>query len=97
MNELDRMTRITGYMVVTIIFMAIGGLFIPNDQTKVIPKPVIEEISYDTSYSYEPIDIEPTPTPTKSVYYPKSYSHTNLVDEDLFDDEDDLESYYEEE
>ena len=103
MNELDRMTRIAGYMVATIFVMAIGGLFIPNDQTKVTPKPVVEEISYDASYEYESvytdINIEPnpTPSPTKSIYYPKSYGDDNHVDYDLFDDEDDIESYYEEE
>ena len=103
MNELDRMTRIAGYMVVTIIFMAIGGLFIPNDQTKVTPKSVVEEISYDASYQYESvytdINIEPSPTPspTKSIYYPKTYGNGGYVDYDLFDDEDDIESYYEEE
>ena len=101
MNELDRMTRIAGYMVVTILVMAIGGLFIPNDQTTVIPKPVVEEISYEVSYSYEPIKVEPsptpTPTPTKSIYYPDSYGDESHVDYDLFDDEDDIESYYEEE
>jgi hypothetical protein len=104
MNELDRMTRIAGYMVLTILVMAIGGLFIPNDQTKVIPKPVVEEISYEVSYSYEPIKVEssPTPSPTKSIYYPNSYGDdcsgdSCFVDYDLFDDEDDIESYYEEE
>ena len=103
MNELDRMTRITGYMVVTILLMAMGGLFITNDQTKVIPKPVVEEISYDALYQYESvytdINIEPSPTPspTKRIYYPNSYGDENHVDYDLFDDEDDIESYYEEE
>ena len=97
MNELDRMTRIAKYMVVTILVMAIGGLFIPNEQPKVIPKPVVKEISYDRSYSYEPIEVEPTPSPTKSVYYPKTYGNFDLVDEDRFLDEDDLESYYEDE
>ena len=97
MNELDRMTRIAGYMVVTILVMAIGGLFIPNDQTKVIPKPVVEKISHEVSYSYEPIEVEPTPSPTKSIYYPDSYGDGGHVDYDLFDDEDDIESYYEEE
>ena len=101
MNELDRMTRIAGYMVVTLSVMAIGGLFIPNDQTKVISKPVVEEISYEVSYSYESIEVEPSPTPTpsptKSIYYPDSYGDGNDVDYDLFDDEDDIESYYEEE
>ncbi len=101
MNELDRMTRIAGYMVATLSLMAIGGLFIPNDQTTVIPKPVVEEISYEVSYSYEPIKVEPsptpTPTPTKSIYYPDSYGDESHVDYDLFDDEDDIESYYEEE
>jgi hypothetical protein len=99
MNELDRMTRIAGYMVLTIFVMAIGGLFIPNDQTKVIPKPMVKEISYEVSDSYEPIYIEPipTPSPTKSIYYPNSYGDDNHVDYDLFDDEDDIESYYEEE
>ena len=98
MNELDRMTRIAGYMVLTISIMAIGGLFIPNDQTKVIPKPIVEEISYEVSYSYEPIEVEPSPTPspTKSIYYPKTYGDESYVDYDLFDDEDDIESYYEE-
>jgi hypothetical protein len=88
-------------MVVTILAIAIGGLFMPNDQTKVIPKPMVEEI---ISYEYLPgyLDIinrepVPTPSPTKSIYYPNSYGDDSDVDYDLFDDEDDIESYYEEE
>ena len=104
MNELDRMTRIAGYMVVTILAMAIGGLFIPNDQTKVIPKPMVEEVTYNEPYEYLPgyLDIinrepVPTPSPTKSIYYPNSYGDDSDVDYDMFDDEGDIESYYEEE
>ena len=103
MNELDRTTRITGYMVVAILAIAIGGLIIPNDPVKET-KPVVDEIIYNKPYDYLPgyLDIinsepKPTPSPTKSIYYPNSYGDEDYVDYDMFDDEDDIESYYEEE
>jgi len=64
---------------------------------------VVEEISYDALYQYEyvytdiKIEPSPTPSPTKSIYYPNSYGDDSDVDYDMFDDEDDIESYYEEE
>lgn len=98
MNQLDRMTRIAGYMVLTILVMAIGGLFIPNDPARVNPEPV--QTFYDISDSYDSVYYdsipEPTPSPSKSVYYPLTYGDENDVDYDLFNDENEIESYYEE-
>jgi hypothetical protein len=100
MTELDRMTRLAKYMIVSIGVISIVGLAIPDSPVKKQPKPIVEVIDYDSFYpfgdEYFELDPMPTPEPEQKVYYPQTYGDESYVDFDEMNDEDEIWDYYEE-